>query len=208
MGAFSWLALSSQRCLCVCGQDILVFDICRLAQIGNQVRLAWTRPSPHGDPDSNWPLLSSHLLIFLFLSHWSCFNLTLTGAPDKTHYNLNYAIYLSAPHPFICTVSPLSASLFPISHSDALGLVRALSGLRWCFPSDSITSLSVLCISVLLISLGGTITFVFIKKTEQMWVSKEEIMNGQHRRCWREKKSFMSVEGCIPWSEALRLSGI
>lgn len=162
---------------------VLAFDVCRLAQIGNQVRLAWMRVSPHRDPDSNWPLLPSPILSSpLYLPHPSRFNLTLTGASDKTHYSLNYAIYLSSPSPpppplvFISSLSRHPYS--PFSSSDAPGLVGALSVRRWRFPPDSITSLSALRISVLLISLGGTITFLFIRKTEQMWLWEGESNGG------------------------------
>lgn len=150
MGAFSWLALSNQ-CLCVCLRLTLAFSVCRLAQIGNQVRLAWTRASPRRDPDSNWPLLPSPILSFpLFPSRKSRFNLTLTGAPDKNHYSLNYAIYLSPPPLLIFSL----LSHHPFTPFLPLMLMGALSGLRWRFPPDSIISLSDLCISVCLISHG------------------------------------------------------
>lgn len=52
--------------------------------------------STQQDPDSN-RLPLSYSLIPPFLSYKSLFNLTLTGASDKTHYSLNYAVYLFPP---------------------------------------------------------------------------------------------------------------
>lgn len=64
------------------------------------MKLAWTRASAQQDPDSNRPLLSKPL-IPPYLSHQSCLDLTLTGAPDKTHYSLNYALYLFPSPPLL-----------------------------------------------------------------------------------------------------------
>lgn len=142
------------------------------------------------------PSLLSRPLIPLFPPHQSRFNLTLTGAPDKTHYSLNYAVYLASSSSFL---SPLSASPF----RDAPGLLGALSGRRWRFPPDSIAGF---CISVLLISLGGTIAFLFISSTEQMWAREGGESNGgttgsctpEGKRAAEDGSIAAGVEGSIP----------
>jgi len=150
------------------------------------------------------PLSVLKSLLLLLLCHWSHFNLTLTGAPDKTHYTLNYAVYLSPPPPppSLIYISSLGMPM-PIPSSDAQGLVEALSGRHLCFPSDSIAILSVLCIAVLLISLGGTITlFLFGKNTTD--VDEEGKSNGGdsvllHRRsCLRGKKELYRMSASFP----------
>lgn len=144
MGAFSWLALPNQRRRCVCKWLTLPFDVRKLAQIGNQVRLAWTRASPHRDPDSNWPLLSSavHSSLSSSLTEailtwpWQ----VLLAKPITVSITLYVSLLLLlfrsflspllafAPLPsppyFITTITTIPTT------TEALGLVGALSGRR------------------------------------------------------------------------------
>lgn len=69
------------------------------------------------------------------------------------------------------------------------------SSLRWCLPPDAISSLSVLCISVLIISFGGTIAFLFIRKTEQMWARHGEAVKRQQED---GKRNVMCVWAALP----------
>lgn len=171
-----------------------MFDFCRLAQIGNKVRLAWTRASFHWDPDSNWP--------FFF----SCILSSFSSSPTTTVLTWPWQVLLTKPITVSITLylSLLFQRLFLISSP----------GSKWSachLPPDCITSLSVLCILVLLISLGGTIMFLFIRKTEQMCAMES---NGGTTGSWRTKtvayfsRSTTMAESLFPYQKVLTMTDI